>query len=78
MPRNLACARPACGLPAAAWLTYEYATRRVWLDDEPGGGDQWGLCSEHAGRLTVPRGWVAVDRRVGRRGRPAPPASLAS
>ena len=48
----------------------------VWLDDRASGdGDQWGLCSSHAGRLRVPNGWSAVDRRVARRPRPA---SLAS
>lgn len=78
MSRPLTCARPGCGRPAAAWLTYEYATRRVWLDDEPGGpGDRWGMCAEHAGRLTVPQGWTAVDRRVARRP-PAVPPALAS
>ncbi len=31
------CARPACGRPVAAWLTYDYGGRRVWLDDSRAG-----------------------------------------
>jgi len=63
------CARPGCQGAVAAWLTYDYAGRRVWLDDRPGaeGGDHWALCAAHAGRLRAPQGWVQVDRRVGRR-----------
>lgn len=60
------CARPGCQGQTAAWLTYDYAGQRVWLDDAPtgAGGDQWALCSGHAGRLRVPRGWTRVDRRA--------------
>lgn len=49
----------------AAWLTYDYTSQRVWLDDEPAvrSGNQWALCAEHAGRLRPPRGWERVDRR---------------
>ena len=58
------CARPGCEGLTAAWLTYDYAGRRVWLDDAPSaGGDQWGLCSGHARRLRPPQGWVQLDRR---------------
>jgi hypothetical protein len=75
--RPLVCARPGCGAPTAAWLTYDYAAQCVWLDDDPGpSGDQWGLCAAHAGRLRAPRGWAEVDRRVGRRYEP--PTSLVS
>lgn len=68
--RPTLCARPGCGSDPVAWLTYDYASQRVWLDDRPDedGGDQWGLCEVHAGRLSVPRGWSEVDRRAGRRG----------
>ena len=49
----------------AAWLTYDYAGQRVWLDDRPPpAGDQWALCAGHAGRLRAPKGWTQVDRRV--------------
>ncbi len=74
MSRQRLCARPGCGAPASASLSFEYATRRVWLDDlgepEPYKID---LCSRHADRLCVPRGWSGDDRRtVG-----APPVSTA-
>jgi hypothetical protein len=62
-----------------AWLTYDYAAQCVWLDDEAGPtGDQWGLCTDHAGRLRAPRGWAEVDRRVTRRPRYEAPTSLVS
>ncbi len=72
------CARPGCTGRADAWLAYDYAAQRIWLDDrpEPTSGDQWGLCEYHAGRLRAPKGWSEVDRRVGRRWEP--PASLVS
>ena len=45
------CARPGCQGQTAAWLTYDYAGQRVWLDDLPSpAGDQWALCAGHAGR----------------------------
>ncbi|MGI8753357.1 MAG: DUF3499 family protein [Acidimicrobiales bacterium] len=68
MSRATVCARPGCQGEATAWLTYDYGGQRVWLDGEPGleDGDQWGLCSAHAGRLSSPRGWTLIDRRLGR------------
>ncbi|MBO0692833.1 MAG: DUF3499 family protein [Acidimicrobiaceae bacterium] len=66
MAGSLLCARPGCRGFVAAWLTYDYTTQRVWLDDEPSAaGNQWALCAEHAGRLRPPRGWEQVDRRRG-------------
>jgi hypothetical protein len=60
------CARPGCQGPAAAWLTYDYDARRVWLDDGASdGGDRWALCGAHAARLRAPQGWSQIDRRVG-------------
>jgi hypothetical protein len=77
MSRALLCARPGCGGAAVAWLTYDYASSSVWLDDEPGGsGDQWGMCADHAARLRAPRGWAMVDRRVGRRPMSGYPTTL--
>lgn len=74
--RRPLCARPGCQGAVSAWLTYDYAGQRVWLDDSPGdAGDQWGLCTGHAGRLSPPQGWTMVDRRVGRF---QPPATLVS
>lgn len=47
-------------------LSYDYAQRLAWLDDvglerDPHAYD---LCEHHAGRLTVPAGWMLEDRRV--------------
>ena len=81
MSRTTVCARPGCQGEAVAWLTYDYAGQRVWLDGEPGleDGDQWGLCAAHAGRLSSPRGWTLIDRRLGQTtSRFASSATLAS
>lgn len=60
------CARPGCGAPATAVLTFQYATSTVWLLD-PGEPDPAAidLCTRHADRLSPPRGWTAHDRRAG-------------
>ncbi len=80
MMRRALCARPGCQGQTAAWLTYDYAGQRVWLDDAPSdaAGDQWSLCAGHAGRLRVPQGWTRVDRRVARPSRFEPPEALVS
>jgi hypothetical protein len=79
MERRPLCARPGCQGQTAAWLTYDYAGQRVWLDDAPApSGDQWALCAGHAGRLRPPQGWTQVDRRVAVRPRFEPPTSLVS
>lgn len=76
---RILCARPGCQGATVAWLTYDYAGQRVWLDDaRSDGGDQWGLCSRHADRLQAPQGWTQVDRRGARPGRYEPPATLVS
>ena len=65
MERRPLCARPGCQGQTAAWLTYDYAGQRVWLDDVASpDGDQWALCASHASRLRAPQGWTQVDRRV--------------
>lgn len=56
------CSRSACGRPAVATLTYVYSDSTAVLGPlaqlaEPHSYD---LCSEHAGRLTAPRGWEVV------------------
>ena len=63
-PRH--CARPTCGAPAAATLTYQYGSRSVWLDnlDEELEPSAYDLCSGHAARLSVPVGWALEDRRT--------------
>jgi hypothetical protein len=77
--RRPLCARPGCQGDIVAWLTYDYAGQRVWLDDARSeAGDQWGMCTNHASRLSPPQGWVMVDRRVVRPGRYEPPATLVS
>jgi len=64
MFRPRLCARPGCGAPATAVLTFQYATRTVWLldqgDPDPAAID---LCTRHADRLSPPRGWTGHDRR---------------
>lgn len=66
MFRPRLCAHPGCGAPAAAVLTFQYATRTVWLfdqgDPDPAAID---LCARHADRLRPPRGWTGHDRRAG-------------
>ncbi|HUG82941.1 MAG TPA: DUF3499 family protein [Euzebya sp.] len=58
------CIRTGCRWPAAATLSYRYATAEVWLSDL---GDQHpsthDLCPHHADSLRVPRGWTLVDDR---------------
>jgi hypothetical protein len=65
--RSQSCARPACGAPAAAILTYDYANRTVWLEapGEPieGASAAWFVCATHADGLKVPVGWGLHDRR---------------
>jgi hypothetical protein len=65
MDRPRLCDRPACGTAATACLTFQYANRRVWLDDldpdpEPAMIE---LCTFHADRVSVPVGWSGEDRR---------------
>lgn len=60
------CTRAACGRPAVATLTYVYADSTAVLGPlathaEPHSYD---LCADHAGRLTVPRGWSVVRLEV--------------
>ena len=65
MFRPRLCARPGCGAPSSAVLTFQYATRTVWLLD-PGEIDPStiDLCARHADRLRPPLGWTAHDRRA--------------
>ena len=66
MERPRLCDRPACGAPAAACLTFQYASRRVWLDDLLPDPDpaMIELCTFHADRVSVPVGWSGEDRRA--------------
>lgn len=56
------CSRTACTRPAFATLTYVYADSTAVVgplatSEEPHSYD---LCTEHADRLTAPRGWEIV------------------
>ena len=56
------CTKTACRQPAVATLTYVYSDRAAVLGPlatfaEP---HTYDLCSEHATRLTAPRGWEVV------------------
>lgn len=58
------CARPACARAAVASLSYEYATRTVWLDqDVEPHPSRYDLCRDHVERLRIPGGWRLIDRR---------------
>lgn len=63
MPRQ--CSRTGCAAPADATLTYQYGRSLVWLDELAPERDphSYDLCERHAGRLSVPQGWVLEDRR---------------
>lgn len=62
------CRRTACRWPAAASLSFRYATREVWLLDlsEDPDPSLYDLCPHHADALTVPVGWERVDQRSAR------------
>lgn len=69
------CTRATCTSPAVATLTYVYADSTAVLGPlathaEPHSYD---LCTNHAERLTVPRGWDVV--RLAGHFEPAPPSS---
>jgi hypothetical protein len=56
--------RPGCDRAAEARLSYDAIGCQVWLDDlaeRPGRNQE--ICGLHAGRMTVPRGWMLCDRR---------------
>lgn len=60
------CVRAGCRWPAAASLSFRYATRQVWLGDllEERDPNAWDLCPHHAETLSVMRGWQLTDERV--------------
>jgi hypothetical protein len=66
-PQLTLCTRSGCGQAAVVTLTFEYATRQVWLSEFVGGNptNSYALCGDHAGRLTVPLGWEKRDMRGG-------------
>ncbi len=64
-PVSRHCSRTGCAERAAVTLTYQYGQAQVWLDDLSRERDPhaYDLCVRHAGRLTVPQGWLLRDRR---------------
>lgn len=60
------CAKPGCNATASATLTYDYSARTAWVEplDAEAHPMAYDLCAEHAGSLTVPRGWAHADRRL--------------
>ncbi|WP_420453111.1 DUF3499 family protein [Ilumatobacter sp.] len=67
---NRQCSRSGCSDVAAVTLSYHYETSQVWIDHLAPERDphRYDLCSHHAGRMSVPRGWHLEDRRRVRRG----------
>ena len=59
------CSRTGCRWPAAASLSFRYASREVWLLDlaEPH-PSLYDMCPHHADSLVVPQGWATVDERT--------------
>lgn len=47
-------------------MVYDYASSTATVTDlaEPH-PMHYDLCTEHAGRLSVPKGWTLTDRRMG-------------
>ncbi|MFT3714546.1 MAG: DUF3499 domain-containing protein [Gordonia sp. (in: high G+C Gram-positive bacteria)] len=61
------CCRPGCARAAVATLTFVYAESTAVIgplaqNEEP---HSWDLCSEHAERSTVPRGWQLLRSESG-------------
>ncbi|MGH9149345.1 MAG: DUF3499 family protein [Acidimicrobiales bacterium] len=66
MDRPRLCARPGCGAPAIASLTYHYAGRTAWIDnlDDERQPSALDLCGGHGADMRVPLGWALDDRRT--------------
>lgn len=59
------CDRPDCSRPASASLSYRYADGSVWVGDlDVNDPSLLHLCSVHADRLLVPKGWELIDLRT--------------
>ena len=58
----LPCTR--CGAPAGVTMNFNYAERRVWIDDLGDVDSGYALCESHGNRLTAPVGWALTDRRA--------------
>ncbi len=53
-----------CPTPAVIAMNFNYADRRVWIDDLGEIDSGYVMCHNHAGRLTAPVGWTLTDRRA--------------
>ena len=59
------CSRTGCRWPAAASLSFRYASREVWLLDlAESHPSLYDMCPHHADALVVPQGWATVDERT--------------
>jgi hypothetical protein len=60
------CARPTCGRPPSASMTYDYRARTIYviavLDERHPA--YYDLCEEHASSLVPPRGWACRNERT--------------
>lgn len=62
---SASCSRPGCQQSPAATLTYDYGAQTATLEHLAAPHPmQYDLCATHTERLSVPRGWELVDRRV--------------
>ena len=48
-------------------MNFNYADRRVWVDDLGEIDSGYVLCHKHGDRLTAPVGWTLTDRRAAER-----------
>ena len=62
-PNRRLCARPGCGMPAAATLRFQPTQREAWLVelDDGAARTEGDLCARHAAGLVLPRGWQLHD-----------------
>lgn len=56
------CSKVACAREAMSTLTYDYTDQMAALGPLGAAGDVHAhdLCAVHAGRLSVPKGWIVV------------------
>lgn len=66
-PMTRSCARPGCGEPACATLSYDYGARAVDLEplSDEAHPAYYDVCHRHSDNLVVPLGWRLLDRRFG-------------
>ncbi|MEO7804533.1 MAG: DUF3499 family protein [Actinomycetota bacterium] len=64
-PGFRACSHAACKGSAVATLSFDYASRQVWLAELPpvASPSSYDLCDMHVRRFSAPLGWDVDDRR---------------